>query len=279
MPELPEVETTLRGIAPHINHRTIAEVALRETRLRRPVCADLPDILRGETLGEARRRAKYLLLPCATGFLLMHLGMSGSLRIILPADDKRLPEKHDHVDIVFTDGTILRYRDPRRFGLMEWYAGAEEFCPPLQKLGSEPLSADFHAAYLHDKLAARRCAIKIALMNAHIVVGVGNIYANEALFRAGIHPQRRAESLSKKECQKLVKSVQTVLQQAIEAGGSSLRDFVHSDGSPGYFQQQYAVYARTGEPCLQCATPIAHATIGQRSSFYCPHCQPHTESL
>lgn len=273
MPELPEVETTLRGIAPHINHKTIAGVAVREPRLRRVVRADLPELLCGETVGEGRRRAKYLILPFAPGLLLIHLGMSGSLRVLLPHEESRPPEKHDHVDFVFEDGTLLRYRDPRRFGLIEWFAGAEEFCPLLQKLGVEPLSAAFHAKYLHRQLSNRTCAIKVALMNPQIVVGVGNIYANESLFAAGIDPRCRARDLSLKACVRLVTAVKTILQQAIVAGGSSLRDFVHSDGTPGYFQQHYNVYARANAPCTRCGTPIVQAVIGQRSSFYCPYCQ------
>ena len=271
MPELPEVETTLRGIAPHILRQTVSAVTIRQPKLRWQIPPALPETLRGLVVRECRRRAKYLLIRFDTGVLLIHLGMSGSLRIWL--GNAPAAGKHDHVDIAFANGTLLRYHDPRRFGAILWLAGAAEHHNLLKDLGVEPLSDDFTADYLFQALQKRGSPIKTALMDNKIVVGVGNIYANEALFAAGILPTRRADRVSAEECRRLVAEIRSVLQRALKAGGSSLRDFLHSDGQSGYFQQQYQVYGREGEPCRQCGTPIARQTIGQRSSFYCPQCQ------
>lgn len=271
MPELPEVETTLHGIAPHITHKTLSRVVIRQLKLRWPIPEDLSETLSGQTVQSCRRRAKYLLIEWETGVLLIHLGMSGSLRIF--REKQPAPDKHDHVDFIFADNTLLRYHDPRRFGAVLWLPGVAEHHELLRHLGPEPLSEDFTAEYLHERLRGKKRAVKLMLMDNTLVVGVGNIYANEALFAAGILPTRRADRVSAEECRRLVAEIRSVLQRALKAGGSSLRDFLHSDGQSGYFQQQYQVYGREGEPCRQCGTPIARQTIGQRSSFYCPQCQ------
>lgn len=274
MPELPEVETTLRGIEPHINGKTIAATVVRQAKLRWPVPPDLADTLAGGKVLSCQRRAKYLLIRFAHGLLIIHLGMSGSLRIFT-ADDERaaLPEKHDHLDFVFHDGTVMRFHDPRRFGAVLWFAGAAEHHPLLARLGPEPLEAGFNANYLYQKLHTQKRPVKLALMDNAVVVGVGNIYANESLFLAGISPFRAANSLSATECTALAAHIKTVLQRAIAAGGSTLRDFVNSDGKSGYFQQQYAVYGRQGETCPQCGGLVCKSIIGGRGSFYCSVCQ------
>lgn len=274
MPELPEVETTLRGIAPHITGRTVKNITVRDGRLRWPVPESLGEMLCGQEVRSCRRRAKYLLIGFDTGILLIHLGMSGSLRIFTGQDADTEPAgKHDHVDFLFSDGILMRYRDPRKFGAVLWFAGAPEHHPLLQKLGVEPLEDGFDAAYLYGRLKTQKRAIKTALMDNAVVVGVGNIYANESLFAAGILPDRPAMSLGKKECAKLVAEIKTVLARAIEKGGSTLRDFVDSTGKSGYFQQEYNVYGRQGEPCRRCGGPIEKSTLGQRGTFYCRRCQ------
>jgi len=270
MPELPEVETTLRGLVPHLLKRRVADVVIRHPQLRWPIPKDLPRLLRGKTIRSLRRRAKYLLLEFDHGTLILHLGMSGSLRI-LPA--KTPAEKHDHFDLVLDGGQLMRLRDPRRFGAVLWHEGDVMQHPLLAALGPEPLEKNFDAAYLYLATRKRSAAIKLVLMDNHVVVGVGNIYANEALFRAGIRPQLAANKLSRERCAKLVRSIQEILRAAIKLGGSTLRDFVNSSGEPGYFQQHYFVYGRSGEPCRQCGATIKQIKQGQRSSFYCPHCQ------
>jgi formamidopyrimidine-DNA glycosylase len=269
LPELPEVETTRRGIMPQLTARTATAVIVREGRLRRPVPPDLPQLLTGQTLLGVSRRGKYLLLAFESGTLLVHLGMSGSLRIVAPSVP---PEKHDHVDIRFSD-RILRYRDPRRFGLMLWLRPEDGLHPLLAGLGVEPLSAAFDGGWLHAQTRGARTAVKLFLMDSHRIVGVGNIYASESLFRAAIHPSTAAGMLGPKRCDRLAAAVRTTLEAAIAAGGSSLRDFVQSDSQPGYFQQQYFVYGRKGEPCRICGSPIRHLVMGQRASFFCGHCQ------
>ncbi|MDP2761044.1 MAG: bifunctional DNA-formamidopyrimidine glycosylase/DNA-(apurinic or apyrimidinic site) lyase [Sideroxyarcus sp.] len=270
MPELPEVETTLRGIGPHLQGRCVSNVVIRNASLRWPIPHNLPKLLRGQTVRALRRRAKYLLISFDHGTLILHLGMSGSLRI-LPHHTP--PEKHDHFDLVLNDGQLLRLRDPRRFGAVLWHAGDGSEHPLLANLGPEPLGPAFDAAHLYHATRTRSTAIKLALMDNHLVVGVGNIYANESLFRAGIRPQLAAHKLTRPRSELLVRTMRQVLRAAIRQGGSSLRDFVHSDGSSGYFQQHYFVYGRTGEPCRRCGTPIKRIIQGQRASFYCPHCQ------
>ena len=270
MPELPEVETTLRGISPHLQDQCVNNVIIRNASLRWPIPHNLPKLLRGQTVRTLQRRAKYLLIGFDHGTLILHLGMSGSLRI-LPHDTP--PEKHDHFDLVFNNGQLLRLRDPRRFGSVLWHESDMSEHPLLANLGPEPLEREFGADYLYRATRSRNAAIKLALMDNHIVVGVGNIYANESLFRAGIRPQLAAHKLTLPRSALLVRTVRQVLREAIRQGGSSLRDFVHSDGSSGYFQQHYFVYGRTGEPCRRCGTPIKRIIQGQRASFYCPHCQ------
>jgi formamidopyrimidine-DNA glycosylase len=270
MPELPEVETTLRGIAPHLAQRRVTDVVIRNPKLRWPIPKSLPKLLHNQVVRGLRRRAKYLLIAFDHGTLILHLGMSGSLRIQplgTPA------EKHDHFDLVLDDGQLLRLRDPRRFGAVLWHEGDVGLHPLLATLGPEPLEQDFDGLLLHRSTRTRSAAIKLAIMDSHLVVGVGNIYANEALFRAGIRPQLAANKLSLPRSQRLAQSIKEVLLEAIQQGGSTLRDFVHSDGSSGYFQQNYYVYGRTGQSCRVCGTPIRQIRQGQRSTFYCPMCQ------
>jgi formamidopyrimidine-DNA glycosylase len=269
MPELPEVETTLRGLAPHLLGQKIVSATVRNPHLRWPIPQDLPKLLPGLTIHSLTRRAKYLLMDCGAGTLILHLGMSGSLRI-LPADTPA--EKHDHFDLLVASGMLMRLRDPRRFGAVLWHEG-EDVHPLLAHLGPEPLEADFDGNYLYRATRKRSAAIKLVIMDNHIVVGVGNIYANEALYRSGIRPQLPADKLSKSRCVRLVRTIRETLSEAIALGGSSLRDFVHSDGKPGYFQQHYWVYGRAGEACRACGTPIKQIKQGQRSSFYCRICQ------
>ncbi len=270
MPELPEVETTLRGLAPHLVGQCVSDVVIRHPQLRWPIPMNLPKLLRGQTIHSISRRAKYLLIVCDSGTLILHLGMSGSLRI-LPA--KTAPGKHDHFDLLLASGHLMRLRDPRRFGAVLWHEGDPAQHPLLAHLGVEPLEKEFDAAYLHCATRKRRAAIKLVIMDSHVVVGVGNIYANEALFRADIRPQLAANRLSLARCVRLAQAICEILGEAIRLGGSSLRDYVGSNGSPGYFQQHYWVYGRAGEPCRACGTPIKQIRQGQRSSFYCPYCQ------
>ncbi len=270
MPELPEVETTRRGIAPHLENQCLRQVVIRQRRLRWPVTRGLDGLLRGQTLHRVRRRAKYLLLDFERGSLLIHLGMSGSLRLL---NEDTPVQKHDHVDLVFQSGTCLRYRDPRRFGAILW-AGAHPLDHPLLRaLGPEPLSAAFHGDYLASQAHGRHCAIKNLIMDNRIVVGVGNIYANEALFLAGIHPARAAGRVSRQRCRQLAEHIKTVLAAAIEQGGTTLKDFTDSEGRPGYFAQRLRVYGRAGEACPGCGQPLRSRVIGQRNSFYCGRCQ------
>jgi len=271
MPELPEVETTRRGVTPGLVGTTIERVTVRNPRLRWPLPPDLPERLAGQRVLGVTRRAKYLLVEFADGTLIVHLGMSGSLRFV-PLGTP--PEKHDHVDWQLSSGQLLRYRDPRRFGAVLWHIGPIELHPLLASLGPEPLSDAFDGEHLFRSVQGRTIAIKQAIMDNHLVVGVGNIYANEALFHAGIHPARAAGRLSRDECARLADTIKLVLARAIEAGGSTLRDFVGAGGEPGYFQQTYYVYARDDEPCRHCGTPIRQLRQGQRSSYYCPLCQP-----
>jgi len=269
MPELPEVETTLRGIEPHLINQIITRVVVRNPALRWPVTADV-EKAEGQQLVRLERRGKYLLLNLLQGGLLIHLGMSGSLRIL---KQPLAAEKHDHIDVELENGTCLRFNDPRRFGAFLWVDGEINSHELLRDLGPEPLSAEFTADYLYQNSRTRRVAIKNFIMNGHIVVGVGNIYASEALFMAGIHPQRAAGKVSRQRYEGLVAAIRDVLVRAIEQGGTTLRDFVNSDGAPGYFAQELLVYDRAGSDCFQCETPIRQKVIGQRSSYYCPNCQ------
>jgi formamidopyrimidine-DNA glycosylase len=267
MPELPEVEVTRRGIA-HLVGRRIAGVAVRERRLRWPV-PDSIAALAGRTVRSVTRRGKYLLIDCGDGHLIVHLGMSGSLRLVRPETP---PQKHDHVDLAF-DASILRLRDPRRFGAMLWTERPPESHPLLRHLGVEPLSRGFDALHLHALARGRRIAIKQLLMDGRSIVGVGNIYASEALFLAGIRPRTPAQRVSLERCARLVAAVKQTLRAAIRAGGSSLRDFVGSDGELGSFQTRYYVYDRADRPCRRCKAPIRRIVQGQRASYYCSTCQ------
>ncbi|NOL51335.1 bifunctional DNA-formamidopyrimidine glycosylase/DNA-(apurinic or apyrimidinic site) lyase [Pelistega suis] len=271
MPELPEVETTLRGIEPYITHQLVDALVVRQAQLRWCIQDNLNDILRGQRIIGCHRRAKYLLIQFEIGTLIIHLGMSGSLRIF--RDNIPAPLKHDHVDIRFKNGVVLRYHDPRRFGAILWFEEKHDAIPLLTHLGPEPLEDNFNGNYLYQTLKTQSRPIKTALMDNEVVVGVGNIYANESLFAAGILPTRAAKSLKKKECITLVEAIQKILRRAIETGGSTLKDFVDSEGRSGYFQQEYKVYGRADEACKACDTPIQKSIIGQRGTFFCPRCQ------
>jgi len=270
VPELPEVEITRRGLAAHLVGLTVADVVIRNAKLRWPIPKNLPKLLRGRIILSLKRRGKYLLMDCGNGTLILHLGMSGSLRL-LPASTA--PEKHDHFDLILGNGTLMRLRDPRRFGAVLWHEGDAYTHPLLATLGPEPLEDDFDARYLYQTTRGRSLAIKQLIMDNHVVVGVGNIYANEALFRAGIKPPLTAGKLSLPRCARLAAEIRATLNEAIRHGGSTLRDFVDTAGQPGYFQQHYWVYGRGGEPCRKCGAPIKQIRQGQRSSFYCKHCQ------
>jgi formamidopyrimidine-DNA glycosylase len=274
MPELPEVETTRRGIAPHVEGREIVEVIVRQPRLRVPVPEDLVERLVGARVGPLSRRAKYLLLPLEGGeapaTLLWHLGMSGSLRIARLGE---LPRKHDHLDLVLDDGGLLRYHDPRRFGFVDWLAGDARRDPRLARLGPEPLSDAFDGEHLYRLSRGRRLAIKPFLMDNAVVVGVGNIYAAEALFLAGIDPRRAAGRISQARYDRLAAAVREVLAAAITQGGTTLRDFVSGTGEPGYFKQRLNVYGRDGQPCRRCGGELRLVTLGQRASVFCSRCQ------
>jgi formamidopyrimidine-DNA glycosylase len=271
MPELPEVETTRRGLLPHLVGRTIRDVVVRNANLRWPVPRDLGRHLGGERVLDVRRLGKYLLLDCRKGHLLVHLGMSGRLTLV-PKDLP--PRKHDHVDVRLVEGSkTLRLTDPRRFGAMLWLDTPAERHVLLRGLGLEPLGRDFDGEALRRLAKGRRVAVKQFLMNGHIVTGVGNIYASEALFHAGIHPGRRAGSLSAARWERLAASVRATLERALAAGGSTLRDFASAEGHAGRFQYEFFVYAREGEACRVCSGPIRALRQGQRSTFYCPRCQ------
>ncbi|HSM99923.1 MAG TPA: bifunctional DNA-formamidopyrimidine glycosylase/DNA-(apurinic or apyrimidinic site) lyase [Rudaea sp.] len=269
MPELPEVETTVRGIGPHLIGRRVVELIVRQARLRWPIPQSLRRVLTGQKIENVERRAKYILAHTEAGSALLHLGMSGSLRI-LPAEAP--PGPHDHVDWRLSSGRILRYTDPRRFGCLLWQKpGATH--PLLADLGPEPLGADFDGDYLWHAARGRRAPVKTFLMDQHVVVGVGNIYAAEALFAAGIHPNRAAGSISRMRYARLADEVRRILAYAITRGGTTLRDFINPDGMPGYFEQELFVYGRAGEACRVCARPVRSIMLGQRSTFYCATCQ------
>jgi formamidopyrimidine-DNA glycosylase len=269
MPELPEVETTRRGVEPYSSGQEIERLEVREPRLRWPVPEDLPARLAGQTITAVERRGKYLLFRVSTGTLLVHLGMSGSLRVVLSGDPVG---RHDHIDLCLGDGHRLRFNDPRRFGCFLWLDPGERH-PLLAHLGPEPLSTEFDGTLLYRRSRGRRGPVKNFIMDGKVVVGVGNIYANEALFLAGIDPRRAAGRISRARYQRLADTIKQVLTYAIEQGGTTLRDFVGGDGKPGYFAQQLAVYGRGGEPCVRCGTPLREARLGQRASVYCVACQ------
>ena len=270
MPELPEVETTRRGIEPAVVGHVIHKLIVREPRLRWRVPRNLADLADGQRVQQLRRRAKYLVFDLEQGSMILHLGMSGSLRV-LPRETPVLV--HDHVDIVMDSGLCLRFNDPRRFGCLLWTADDPLIHPLLRSLAPEPLSDEFNGEYLARAAKGRRVAIKQLIMNGQVVVGVGNIYASEALFRAGIRPKRSAGRLKRPEFDALVQSIKDVLQDAIRAGGTTLRDYINPEGMPGYFRQKLFVYERTKDPCRVCKTPIKHFVQGQRSTYFCPTCQ------
>ena len=273
MPELPEVEITRRGIEPFLTGKIITGVRVSERRLRWPIPSNLALRVTGRRIAGVARRGKYILIDCGAseprGWLLLHLGMSGSLRIL---GARAKVQRHEHFDLLLGK-RLLRLRDPRRFGAVLWVSGDIARHPLLASLGAEPLDAAFTGKLLHAATRRRKAPVKLVLMNADIVVGVGNIYANESLFHARIDPRTPAARVSLARYDALAAAVKSTLQQALAAGGSSLRDFVHSDGSSGYFQQQYYVYGRAGLPCRVCGTPIRLLRQGQRSTFYCPACQ------
>ena len=270
MPELPEVETTRRGLNPHMAGKRIDRVVVRNRRLRWPITRTLETQASGATIKQLERRGKYLLVECSSGWMIVHLGMSGRLRVV-PGDTP--PGKHDHFDIVMSSGMLVRFTDPRRFGALLWSREHPSNHRLIRSLAPEPLEETFDAQWLHARTRGRSSPIKLVLMNNEIVTGVGNIYANEALFRAGINPRTKAARLSMRRCGLLVAAVKETLKDAINAGGSSLRDFIGADGKPGYFQQQYAVYGRQGEPCVRCGSTVRGIRLGQRSTFYCTRCQ------
>jgi len=270
MPELPEVETTRRGLAPHLLGQRITAVEIRDHRLRWPVPLGLPGVLAGQTVRAVDRRAKYLLLRCDAGTLMVHLGMSGSLRLVNAA---ARPGKHEHWDIVLADGGVLRYRDPRRFGSLHWIVGEAADHPLLRELGPEPLSSDFTGERLYALSRRRRVPVKVFLMDSRVVVGVGNIYASEALYRAGIRPDRPAGRVALRRYDRLADAVRAVLQDALACGGTTLRDFVGGEGRPGYFKQDLQVYGRAGQQCRNCGNIVLMCRLGQRASYFCGTCQ------
>jgi formamidopyrimidine-DNA glycosylase len=270
MPELPEVETTRRGIAPALLEHRVVEVVIRERRLRWPIAPQFETLIRGQIVRRVERRAKYILLQFDPGTAIVHLGMSGSLRVLR---DGVAPMAHDHWDMLMDTGCLLRFHDPRRFGSLHWTDRDPERHPLLAKLAPEPLGAAFDAEYLYRESRQRTIAIKLLIMNSHVVVGVGNIYASEALFRAGIRPTRAAGRISRRQAHALANSIKEVLAEAIEIGGTTLRDYVDASGVPGYFRQRLCVYERGGEPCRVCKTTVKQIVQGQRSTYFCPVCQ------
>jgi len=270
MPELPEVETTRRGIEPHVLNQTITQVVIRKHQLRWKIPSALPQYLENKTINKVERRGKYLLLTTTTGTVIIHLGMSGSLRV-LPADS--VATKHDHIDLLLTNQLCLRFNDPRRFGCYLWTDENPLQHSLLKNLGPEPLTTDFHPQYLYQQSRKRKTSIKLFIMDSKIVVGVGNIYANEALFQAGINPKHAAGKVTLEQYSKLVKAIKNILQAAIKQGGTTLRNFISSDGKLGYFKQKLKVYGRGGLDCSNCGTMLKEIRLGQRSTVFCGKCQ------
>ena len=273
MPELPEVETTRKGISPYCEQQTVAKVTVRQPKLRWPVPDNLAELIEGRTIHGIQRRAKYLLLAFDNGTLMIHLGMSGSLRVMLQPEP---PQKHDHVDITLVTGHTLRYHDPRKFGGFVWTEQPVAQHKLISHLGPEPLSDAFTAEYLSSRCQKRKTAIKSLIMDSKVVVGVGNIYANEALFMAGINPQQAAGKLSEGKISLLAEKIRFVLKRSIEQGGTTLKDFVGGDGKPGYFAQQLNVYGRAGQSCPECGYKLEEVRQSNRSSVFCAKCQPLT---
>lgn len=270
MPELPEVETVKRSISPHVKSQIIKKVIIRQHQLRWPIPTHLSKILIKQTIYNVQRRSKYLLFQLDKGTLINHLGMSGRLYLV---DQKLKPQKHDHVDIHLSNGLCLRYSDPRRFGALLWTAEDPNLHPLLADLGPEPLAKNFSGGLLFKLANNRKTPIKSFIMDSHVVVGVGNIYANEALFLAKIHPQRPANTLSESEYRTLAKMIKIVLKKAIAQGGTTLKDFVNGDGKPGYFSQYLHVYGRKNLPCFHCQSTLLEIRLNQRSTIYCANCQ------
>lgn len=271
MPELPEVETTLRGIQPHVKSYKILKIIVRQHQLRWPIPNNISTLLQNQTLISLERRGKYLLLNTTNGTLIFHLGMSGSLRIL---SHHTPSQKHDHLDIEFNNHKILRLTDPRRFGACLWTNEDPLNHPLIRTLGPEPLSKQFSGKYLWAKAQKRKLGIKSFIMNSRIVVGVGNIYATEALFAAGIHPNQPSSTISEKQYARLVTEIKKILQKAIKKGGTTLKDFVDSEGKPGYFSMHLKVYGRDGLPCVKCKTILEKIRLGQRGTVFCHQCQP-----
>lgn len=270
MPELPEVETTRRGLLPHLEGVRIEHAVVRERRMRQPIPRALPGALADATIRTLTRRAKYLLIDCETGTLIVHLGMSGRLWLV---DHDTPPQKHDHFDLVLANGKTMRLRDPRRFGLVLWHTRDVSNHPLFSALGPEPLAEHFNGAALYQATRKRSAAIKLVIMDSSVVVGVGNIYASEALFRAGISPRMAAQRLTRARCDRLAACIRETLSEAIAAGGSSIRDYVGSDGMAGNFQSRFLVYGRDGQPCTRCDTVIKGIRQGQRATYFCSACQ------
>lgn len=268
MPELPEVETALKGVSPYLKEFIIEKIVVRNPKLRWEVSPELTTFEQVKII-DLTRRAKYLIIHTEQGYIIGHLGMSGSVRIV-PHDSPI--DKHDHLDIVMNNGKLLRYNDPRRFGAWLWTNNLDEFHLFL-KLGPEPLSEEFNATYLFKKSRQKNTALKTFLMDNSVVVGVGNIYANETLFICGLHPQKRAKTLTKVQAEQVVATIKQVLTTAIAQGGTTLKDFLQPDGRPGYFAQELLVYGNKDKPCSKCGSKIESLIIGQRNSFYCPKCQ------
>jgi formamidopyrimidine-DNA glycosylase len=269
MPELPEVEVTRMGIEPHIKNRKVIDIIVRNGRLRWPIPAEIEQLV-GQYVSQVERRAKYLLLRSDAGTAILHLGMSGKLCVVHQGTPVK---KHDHVDIVFDNEMILRYNDPRRFGSLLWQGINDEPHSVLSNLGPEPFDGVFTGDYLYQRSRDKKCSIKQFVMDNKVVVGVGNIYANEALFKAGIHPKRAAGNIAKKRYEMLVPIIIKTLKKAIEQGGTTLKDFAQADGKPGYFAQELLVYGRKGEPCTICEAPLSEIKLGQRSTVFCGNCQ------
>jgi formamidopyrimidine-DNA glycosylase len=270
VPELPEVETIRRGIEAHVSGQIVAGVEVRQPRLRWRVPPGLSRKLKDARIDRIDRRGKYLLFRTSSGTVIVHLGMSGSLRVV---GDGTPPQPHDHVDLRLGNGLTLRLRDPRRFGAVLWTRSDPLRHPLLAQLGPEPLSDGFDGAWLRQKANGRRAAVKTLIMNSRVVVGIGNIYASEALFLAGIHPARRAGRISARRFDRLAEAMKRVLQEALTQGGTTLRDFVNGNGEPGYFAQFLRVYGREGEPCINCGAPVRARVLAQRASYFCPRCQ------
>jgi len=270
MPELPEVETTRRGIEPYLINERVTKLTIHQWQLRWAIPNTIKQI-KNQKITRVDRRGKYILIETDVGKAIVHLGMSGSLRIC--TNDNEPLRKHDHVEMHLSNGALMRLHDPRRFGCLLWQPASEPTHSLLNKLGPEPLTDEFDAAHLIQATRKKKVAIKNLIMNSHIVVGVGNIYASEALFMAGIRPGRAAGRVSYAECEKLVVAIKIILQQSIDQGGTTLRDFVNSDGEPGYFKQSLFVYGREGEACQRCKEIVKQKVLGQRSTFYCSSCQ------